>query len=273
MKKLIWLLGFLLVFAGTAMAAGTADDMTPVVVATRFTLRWRRRSGGIAVKPFLNVVQEHLLAPDHAGKRLTLHFAGVRIRDLRLQFVVESVRFLTALVERIVERAKRFRQRFRRQPQAHANLPLRWNFETVVGCYLRARLLWIHRVAISVDHEVVKCILGVGVRTVEAVESSRVRLVVAEQKFRLAIAVKMVLTQVSVAYLYGATVDDRHLGFLCVLEPRPRVSETGLRQEMDRRFFRPAVAEAYDSIQKIKGMADILIPLHDLSIGKMKTIP
>jgi N-acyl homoserine lactone hydrolase len=33
------------------------------------------------------------------------------------------------------------------------------------------------------------------------------------------------------------------------------------------------LTEAYDSIQKIKGMADILIPLHDLSIGKMKTIP
>jgi len=34
------------------------------------------------------------------------------------------------------------------------------------------------------------------------------------------------------------------------------------------------VREAYDSIQKIKDMApDILIPLHDLSIGKMKTIP
>lgn len=33
------------------------------------------------------------------------------------------------------------------------------------------------------------------------------------------------------------------------------------------------VMEAYDSIQKIKEMADILIPLHDLAIGKMKTIP
>jgi len=33
------------------------------------------------------------------------------------------------------------------------------------------------------------------------------------------------------------------------------------------------VIEAYDSMQKIKEMADILIPLHDLAIGKMKTIP
>ena len=33
------------------------------------------------------------------------------------------------------------------------------------------------------------------------------------------------------------------------------------------------LTEAYDSIQKIKQMADILIPLHDLSIGKMKSIP
>jgi hypothetical protein len=31
--------------------------------------------------------------------------------------------------------------------------------------------------------------------------------------------------------------------------------------------------DAYDSIQKIKEMADILIPLHDLAIGTMKTIP
>jgi glyoxylase-like metal-dependent hydrolase (beta-lactamase superfamily II) len=33
------------------------------------------------------------------------------------------------------------------------------------------------------------------------------------------------------------------------------------------------VMDAYDSIQKIKEMADILIPLHDLAIGTMKTIP
>jgi glyoxylase-like metal-dependent hydrolase (beta-lactamase superfamily II) len=33
------------------------------------------------------------------------------------------------------------------------------------------------------------------------------------------------------------------------------------------------ITEAYDSIQKIKGMADILLPLHDLSIGRQKTIP
>ncbi|MBN1849625.1 MAG: N-acyl homoserine lactonase family protein [Deltaproteobacteria bacterium] len=33
------------------------------------------------------------------------------------------------------------------------------------------------------------------------------------------------------------------------------------------------VMDAYDSIQKIKDLADILIPLHDLSIGKRKKIP
>ena len=33
------------------------------------------------------------------------------------------------------------------------------------------------------------------------------------------------------------------------------------------------VMEAYDSMQKLKKTADILIPLHDLSIGKLKTIP
>ncbi|MFC1812015.1 N-acyl homoserine lactonase family protein [Thermodesulfobacteriota bacterium] len=33
------------------------------------------------------------------------------------------------------------------------------------------------------------------------------------------------------------------------------------------------VMDAYDSAQKIKAMADILIPLHDLSIGRLKRIP
>jgi glyoxylase-like metal-dependent hydrolase (beta-lactamase superfamily II) len=33
------------------------------------------------------------------------------------------------------------------------------------------------------------------------------------------------------------------------------------------------ITQAYDSIQKIKAMADILLPLHDLSIGRRKTIP
>ena len=33
------------------------------------------------------------------------------------------------------------------------------------------------------------------------------------------------------------------------------------------------LTEAYDSIQKIKAMADILLPLHDLTIGTRKSIP
>jgi hypothetical protein len=33
------------------------------------------------------------------------------------------------------------------------------------------------------------------------------------------------------------------------------------------------LTQAYDSIQKIKEMADILIPLHDLNIGTRKSIP
>ena len=33
------------------------------------------------------------------------------------------------------------------------------------------------------------------------------------------------------------------------------------------------LTEAYDSIQKIKAMADIILPLHDLSIGTRKSIP
>jgi hypothetical protein len=33
------------------------------------------------------------------------------------------------------------------------------------------------------------------------------------------------------------------------------------------------LTEAYDSIQKIKETADILIPLHDPSIGTRATIP
>ncbi len=33
------------------------------------------------------------------------------------------------------------------------------------------------------------------------------------------------------------------------------------------------LADAYDSIQKIKAIADILIPLHDLAIGRMRQIP
>ena len=33
------------------------------------------------------------------------------------------------------------------------------------------------------------------------------------------------------------------------------------------------LTEAYDSIQKIKEMADILLLLHDPSIGKRKSIP
>ncbi len=33
------------------------------------------------------------------------------------------------------------------------------------------------------------------------------------------------------------------------------------------------LTEAYDSMQRVKEMADILIPQHDLSIGTRKSIP
>ena len=38
-------------------------------------------------------------------------------------------------------------------------------------------------------------------------------------------------------------------------------------------YLRDYGKRIYLPIQKIKGMADILIPLHDLSIGRMETIP
>jgi hypothetical protein len=33
------------------------------------------------------------------------------------------------------------------------------------------------------------------------------------------------------------------------------------------------LADAYDSIQKIRQLADILIPIHDLAVGRRKCIP
>jgi hypothetical protein len=36
---------------------------------------------------------------------------------------------------------------------------------------------------------------------------------------------------------------------------------------------RNILAEAYDSIQKIRRMADILIPIHDPAVGRKKCIP
>lgn len=33
------------------------------------------------------------------------------------------------------------------------------------------------------------------------------------------------------------------------------------------------LAEAYDTVQKIRGMADILIPIHDPAVGRKKCIP
>ena len=72
-------------------------------------LRPRLRSNGggwlprIAAQPLGHVEVKELLAPDHAGKRLTLDKPGVGIGNILLQLGVEFVGFATALSEEGVE--------------------------------------------------------------------------------------------------------------------------------------------------------------------------
>ncbi len=74
----------------------------------------------IAVQPFGHVVVEELLAPHHAGKRLTLHECRVVTVDAVLQRSVELVGLAPARRHDACELGERLREQLAAQAHAHA---------------------------------------------------------------------------------------------------------------------------------------------------------
>ena len=77
----------------------------------------RRRLQRVAVQPLRDVEVIELLGPDHAGERLALHEARVRIGDVLLQRGVELVGLGPAPREDRVEIVEAAGRVVRRQPQ------------------------------------------------------------------------------------------------------------------------------------------------------------
>ena len=76
--------------------------MPPVMVSSTLPFWWRRRLGGIAVEPTLDVEMIKLLAPDHPRVGLTLNAPRVGIR-MGLEVVIKSIGFASPFIEEVIK--------------------------------------------------------------------------------------------------------------------------------------------------------------------------
>ena len=82
--------------------------MAPVAVSAAFTTGWRRGLTGIAIQPLRYAVVVKLLTIHHAGKCLSLNVARIGAGNAFLEFAVEVICFLQAIIKQFVKRLKRF---------------------------------------------------------------------------------------------------------------------------------------------------------------------
>ena len=145
------------------------DSTSPAAKWRQLWLRPVLRSSGgrrpvlVAVEPAIHHVAVVLLAPQHAGKRLTLDVAHVVGKRERRDAMVEGVGFALAQVERGVEfLRKRLRDNVRvakAQPD-HRGFPGR-HLPQVVRRRLGAELGGIHDALFAMHEEVVEGVLHV----------------------------------------------------------------------------------------------------------------
>ena len=215
--------------------------MGPVAIAAVTALARRRRLPGIAIQPLGNIVVEELLAPDHAGESLALHVPSVRIGDFGLEAGIELVGFAAALLEDLVEAAE-VRGRRVAELQAEARRAVGGHGDDMVSGRLRAGLRGVDGIAAALHDVVVEGVLVVRLDAVDAVQSGDVGFVVAEEEARVALRVEEEGAEVGMLRRDDAGTGRMQSRSRRVRLPRPRVPKPQLRQHVQRRLVRAAVA-------------------------------
>jgi hypothetical protein len=213
----------------------------PVAVAAAAPLRRGRRLTGVAPEPFRHVVAVELLVPDHAGQGLALNGAGIGVVQVRLQFGVELVGLPPPPLQDLPEVLKRFRLQGVRQTEAEPGRAACGDRERVVERRPGAGPGGVDGVAPAVNDGIVEGVLEMARGAVAAEQPGRIRLVVAEQQGRSAVAVNPVTAQLLVVRLHGPVRRGRQDRPVGPVLPRPGVAEPDLRQQVEGGGVRAAV--------------------------------
>ena len=187
-----------------------------------------------------DVEVEELLAPDHAGERLALHGARVRIVEIGLDLGVEGVRLGEALRDDLVEIRESGLFGSGRETKPHAHSAAGRDLEAIEGGRLGAGALRVHGARVAVDDVVVEAVLEVALG-MRAVEPRRVGVVVGEQQRRLAVAEQTVVAEDLAAHADRGVVRGIEAQPPGPFAPGPGVAEPQLGQEVQRRRLGPAI--------------------------------
>src|SRR4051794_39932080 len=125
--------------------------MRPFAITSVSAPGGRTRLSGIALQPFRNVEVEELFAPDHSGKRLSLHRTGIRALDSVLQACVELVGLAKTRIEQLAEVCKGCRRGSFGQPELNLRAATGGNSNRVPGGGLCAGVLGIDCIRPTTD--------------------------------------------------------------------------------------------------------------------------
>src|SRR5712692_11328762 len=204
--------------------------MVPLVVAAFQALPGWGRIARVTLQPVLDDVVIELLRPQHAGKALAHDILGIRRENLRNYGCVELIRFALAQCESPVEAVKRALplKVGVREPQPGYYRFARTNCELVMRRCLGAGVLRIDSILGAVYHVVVDAVLHVRCAVLDSKEPPGVGLVLREEQFRRAFAMKPAIAGLSMVQLdhrVGRRACLVQLGPPIAASPRPRVAE------------------------------------------------
>src|SRR5258706_556105 len=182
-----------------------------------------------------HVIAEVLLAPDHAGKGLSLNAAGVDAGNAGLQVGVKFIGFADALGEHSVKVRERALDRAWRQAQLYGLRAARRNLEREPDGGLRAGLPRIDGMLAAGHDTFMDAVLPVTRPRIIAPQAAGIRFVVAEQdRPWRTVSVQVATSQLRVIDLDGDML--RHAQFRLVgpSVPTPGIAKPQLGQQVER---------------------------------------
>ena len=206
-----------------------------------------RRVPMVLLQPFIHIIDEALLAPDHPGQCLPHNTCGIVGDPGRRNCPIECIGFLPALLKEIVEfRSERRGGRRFGQPQAHHGFCACVQMKVIIRRSLRSRQIRTNSLLPSQDDIVVDSVLDVWCRVARTKETFVVGLVFSEKQLRVAIGIERDIPRVRArSRERDAAVGFRPFpkpGLLLLRIPCPGVPEPQCRQQAQRSGLRAPVA-------------------------------
>ena len=187
------------------------EKMRPLPVPTELSLRRRQWLRRVACQPVANDVIIKLFAPEQSGVTLARDFLRLLIHLRGNKRVIKFVRLFNPLSENPIEISKWIRRRFVLcgKPQLH-DLRLSWfDLQDVMRRKFCAGLCGIHRVCPPMHDIFVKRVFHKGPTVRITVKTQSVRLVLSEERRRVALVSKLIFAKLIVVNMGEAVTFQR----------------------------------------------------------------